>query len=59
MEIGACLTITRHEQTAGTITVTCHERETTLSHEAATALMTQESGSPAPSQCPTGAADAD
>ena len=45
LEIGASLTITRREQTAGTITVTCQERETTLSHEAAGALMTHLSGS--------------
>ena len=41
LEIGACLTITRRETTAGTITVTCQERETTLSVAAAEALMTQ------------------
>lgn len=44
LEIGALLTITRREQTAGTITVTCQERETTLSVAAADALMTQIAG---------------
>ncbi len=55
LEIGACLTITRCEPTAGFITVTCQERETTLSHEAARALMTQTPGSTEPNIRPTSA----
>ena len=41
LEIGACMTVVSREQAAGTITVVCQERETTLSQEAAHSLMTQ------------------